>query len=121
MNSYTRAHSYPGIGGQKDAELKGYLDEFYIFNRTLDESEIKQLYDKCKGPLAANVLHLDFKTVSGNFTKDTSFQGNNGYFMGKVVSGLYNFIVDIIDSYLCYVFDQFFNSITTLFFTIPNH
>eukprot|EP00794_Sanderia_malayensis_P012811 gene12811-14124_t len=80
--------AFAGIGGQKDAELRGYVDEFYIFNRTLEESEIKQLHDKCKGPLAANVLHLDFMNTTSNMTKDTSFQGNNGYFVGTVVSGL---------------------------------
>ena len=63
------------------------MDEFYIYNRTLNEDEIKQLHDRCKGPLAAKVLYLGFENVTGNFTEDTSYQGNNGCIFGTVISG----------------------------------
>ena len=77
-----------GIGGPKqDHELKGYVDEFYIFNRTLSDEEINQLHDRCKGPYAAKILHLNFENTTTNLTYDTSFQGNDGYLVGTTALG----------------------------------
>ena len=77
-----------GVGGaKKDRELKGYIDELYIFNRTLAEEELAQIHDRCKGPMSAKVLHLDFENTTRNFTYDTSYQGNDGYLTGQVLPG----------------------------------
>ena len=82
---------HAGIGKFKgDRELKGYVDEFYIFNRTLTEDELKQLHNRCKGPKASQILHLAFEnTTSENDTtvEDTSLQGNDGSFIGALVPG----------------------------------
>ena len=72
---------------KNDHELKGYVDEFYIFNRTLSEGELKQLHDRCKGPLATKILHLNFENTTANLTYDISFQGNDGYLVGFASSG----------------------------------
>lgn len=77
-----------GIGNFKgDRELKGYLDEFYIFNRTLNASEIKDIHEHCKGAKSAKVMSLSFETNVGNVTYDSSYQGNNGYFTGQFFLG----------------------------------
>ncbi|XP_012555797.1 uncharacterized protein LOC100204986 isoform X1 [Hydra vulgaris] len=79
---------FAGIGNFKgDRELKGYIDEFYIFNRTLNDSEISAIHSHCKGALASQIMHLRFGEVDGNVSIDSSYQGNNGYFVGTVTAG----------------------------------
>ena len=77
-----------GIGKLKrDGELKGYIDEFYIFNRSLSQPEIKDIHIACKGPKASQIINLDFKEINGTKTEDASFQGNDGHFIGDVQPG----------------------------------
>jgi len=74
---------FAGIGNYKgDRELKGYIDEFYIFNRTLSKVEVQEVHAHCKGPKASQVIHLNFEDIRNNITMDTSNQGNNGYLIG---------------------------------------
>lgn len=74
-------------GGKKDHEMKGYVDEFYIFNRTLAVDELAQIHDRCKGPMSAKILHLTFENTTANLTYDTSYQGNDGYLIGQAIEG----------------------------------
>ena len=75
-----------GIGNFKgDRELKGYIDELYIFNKTLNSTEIENMHCHCKGLRSSLILHLDFENVKQNETEDLSYQGNNGYFVGNVL------------------------------------
>lgn len=77
-----------GIGNFKgDRELKGYLDELYIFNRTLNQTEIKEIHEHCKGPKASKIMHLNFDEIRNNRTFDVSYQGNDGYFTGSFFPG----------------------------------
>ena len=68
--------------------MKGYIDELYIFNRTLTESELAQIHDRCKGPMSAKILDLDFENTTSNMTYDTSYQGNDGYLVGQALPGI---------------------------------
>lgn len=69
------------------------MDEFYIFNRTLTVAELGQIHDRCKGPMSAKILHLDFENTTSNFTYDTSYQGNDGYLVGNSVKGDYTLTI----------------------------
>ena len=81
-------YSCLGIGNYKgDRELKGYIDEFYIFNRTLNITEVQEIHEHCKGAKSSQVIHLNFEEVGGNMTLDKSYQGNNGYLMGNWRTG----------------------------------
>ena len=81
-----------GIGNFKgDRELKGYMDELYIFNRTLNQVEIQGINNHCKGQRASEIIHLDFENVHGNETEDSSYQGNHGHFAGNVFTGSFFF------------------------------
>lgn len=64
---------YAGIGlyGGK-GRLEGYVDEFYIYNRTLAEPELKTLIKKCQGPQSTMVLHLSFDRKTGDTFLDES-------------------------------------------------
>ncbi|XP_057312398.1 uncharacterized protein LOC130653922 [Hydractinia symbiolongicarpus] len=80
---------FAGIGNFKgDRELKGYIDEFYVFNRTLMQTEIRDINRHCKGAKASQIIHLNFENITANETFDTSYQGNNGHFIGNVVTGV---------------------------------
>ncbi|CAH3193907.1 unnamed protein product, partial [Porites evermanni] len=64
---------YAGIGefGGR-GRLEGFIDEFYIYNKTLAEAELKALIQKCQGPKSTMVLHLSFDKKSGTQFLDDS-------------------------------------------------
>ncbi|CAH3043176.1 unnamed protein product [Porites lobata] len=64
---------YAGIGefGGR-GRLEGFIDEFYIYNKTLAEPELKALIQKCQGPKSTMVLHLSFDKKSGTQFLDDS-------------------------------------------------
>ena len=63
-----------GIGKQGgDKHLRGYVDEFYIYNKTLSPVELKSLIESCKDM----VLHLSFEKIQGNTTFDSSGLNND--------------------------------------------
>ena len=70
---FSRPSSYTGVGeyGGK-GRLEGYIDELYIYNRTLAEPELKTLIQKCQGPQSTMVLHLSFDRKSGTTFLDDS-------------------------------------------------
>ncbi|XP_015760646.1 PREDICTED: uncharacterized protein LOC107339825 [Acropora digitifera] len=51
------------FGGE--GRLEGYIDELYIYNKTLTEPELKLLINKCHGPQSTMVLHLSFDKKRG--------------------------------------------------------
>jgi len=55
----------------------------------LNDSEIKDIHEHCKGAKAAKVMALSFETIAGNETLDSSYQGNNGYFTGTFFPGTF--------------------------------
>lgn len=59
------------VGGDK--EFRGYIDEFYIYNKTLSDIELKILIDSCKDM----VLHLSFEKIKGYTTFDSSGLNND--------------------------------------------
>jgi len=65
--------AYPGIGeyGGK-GRLEGYIDELYIYNKTMSEPELNALIQKCQGPQSTMVLHLSFDKKSGTKFLDDS-------------------------------------------------
>ena len=65
---------YLGIGKQGgDKQLRGYVDEFYIYNKTLSPVELKSLIESCKDM----VLRLSFEKIQGNTTFDSSGLNND--------------------------------------------
>ena len=62
--------------------MRGYIDEFYIFNKTLKEMEIKNLISKCSGEKSSVILHLAFEKDMGNISLDTSGLKNDASIMG---------------------------------------
>jgi hypothetical protein len=62
--------------------MRGYIDEFYIFNKTLKEMEIKNLISKCSGAKTSVILHLAFEKDMGNVSLDTSGLQNDAFIMG---------------------------------------
>lgn len=62
--------------------MRGYIDEFYIFNKTLQEMEIKNLISKCSGEKSNVMLHLAFEKDTGNITYDSSGLKNDGAVLG---------------------------------------
>ncbi|XP_068742646.1 uncharacterized protein [Montipora capricornis] len=73
---------YAGIGefGRK-GRLQGYIDELYIYNKTLTDQELNLLITKCQGPQSTMVLHLSFDKKSGpKFLDDSGLM--NHAFMG---------------------------------------
>ncbi|XP_028410253.1 uncharacterized protein LOC114532854 [Dendronephthya gigantea] len=74
---------YVGIGSEEgEKDLRGYIDEFYIFNKTLKEMEIKNLMSKCSGAKSSVILHLAFEKDMGNVSLDTSGLKNDASIMG---------------------------------------
>lgn len=65
------SHTGIGLYGGK-GRLEGYVDEFYIYNRTLAEPELKTLIKKCQGPQSTMVLHLSFDRKTGDTFLDES-------------------------------------------------
>ena len=62
-----------GIGEFGDkGRLEGYIDELYIYNKTLTEPELNALIQKCQGPQSTMVLHLSFDKKSGTKFLDDS-------------------------------------------------
>lgn len=67
LSTYTGIGEFGGRG-----RLEGFIDEFYIYNKTLAEPELKALIQKCQGPKSTMVLHLSFDKKSGTQFLDDS-------------------------------------------------
>lgn len=67
LPTFTGIGKYGGQG-----RLAGYIDELYIYNRTLPEPELKALIQKCQGPKSTMILHLSFDKKSGTKFLDDS-------------------------------------------------
>ena len=65
-----------------EANMRGYLDEFYIFNKTLKDMEIKDLISKCTGEKSSVIIHLAFEKDTGNVTLDSSGLKNDASVLG---------------------------------------
>lgn len=74
---------FPGVGRDGgEANMRGYLDEFYIFNKTLKDMEIKDLISKCTGEKSSVIMHLAFEKDTGNVTLDSSGLKNDASVLG---------------------------------------
>lgn len=62
--------------------LEGYVDELYIYNRSLPEPALNALIQKCQGPKSTMVLHLSFDKKSG-----TKFLDDSGLLNHAVIGG----------------------------------
>ena len=65
----------------------GTMDEFYIFDRTLPQIEIKKLSQTCN--FKRVVVHYGFEMFDGQMTYDQSGLANNGFAAGIVSSTPY--------------------------------
>lgn len=52
---------YIGGGGAANKYFKGYMDEFYIYNRALDATEINTVKDNTNAPLSASSFNNNLK------------------------------------------------------------
>ena len=78
-----RLTSNAGIGEYGGrGRLEGYVDELYIYNRTLPEPALNALIQKCQGPKSTMVLHLSFDKKSG-----TKFLDDSGLLNHAVIGG----------------------------------
>jgi len=78
-----RLTSNAGIGEYGGrGRLEGYVDELYIYNRTLPEPALDALIQKCQGPKSTMVLHLSFDKKSG-----TTFLDDSGLLNHAVIGG----------------------------------
>ncbi|XP_046845785.1 uncharacterized protein LOC124439570 [Xenia sp. Carnegie-2017] len=74
---------YAGIGSEEgEKAMQGYIDEFYIFNKTLKELEIQNLISKCTGAKSNVILQLTFEKNMGNISLDTSGMQNDVTIVG---------------------------------------
>ena len=58
-------------------EMRGYIDEFYIYNKTLSKVELNAMIEKCRGPKSTLVMHLSFEKKRNNLALDDSGLGNH--------------------------------------------
>ena len=65
----------------------GSMDEFYIFDRSLPQIEIKKLSETCN--FKRVVMHFGFELFDGKVTYDQSGLANNGIAGGVVGASLY--------------------------------
>lgn len=72
--------------------MQGYIDEFYIFNKTLKELEIQNLISKCTGAKSNVILQLTFEKNMGNISLDTSGMQNDVTIVGMNTENMGKFV-----------------------------
>lgn len=81
-----RLTSNAGIGEYGGrGRLEGYVDELYIYNRSLPEPVLNALIQKCQGPKSTMVLHLSFDKKTGNKFLDDSGLLNHAVIGGPLL------------------------------------
>lgn len=69
---------YVGIGEEGgQPSLLGYVDEFYIYNRSMLPIEIQSIIDLCQGEKASLVMHIGFDQKKDNVFVDDSGLNND--------------------------------------------
>lgn len=83
MNNHLYLSTSTGIGAFGGrGRLEGYIDELYIYNKSLAEPELNALIQKCQGPKSTLVLHLSFDKKSG-----TKFLDDSGLMNHAIMGG----------------------------------
>ncbi len=72
-----------GVGKSFGDDSMHYVDEIYIFNRALQEAEVKAIYDKCS--FNRMVIHYGFQKGNNSVINDQSGLENDAILVGGML------------------------------------